>query len=174
MIVSLIAAVSDNGIIGRDGGLPWRLPADLRFFKLTTLGHTVIMGRNTWDELGKPLPNRRNIVVTRNKGREFPGAERAPFLGTALAMAMAEDEVFVIGGGKIYAEALPLADRMYLTHVHAEIEGDTRFPEWDPAEWEVTSEERHEADERHAHAFTIRRYDRREKGEGRSKKLRGE
>ena len=96
MIVSLIAAVSDNGIIGRDGGLPWRLPADLPFFKLTTLGHTVIMGRKTWDELGKPLPNRRNIVVTRNKGLDFPGAERAPFLGTALAMAMAEDEVFVI------------------------------------------------------------------------------
>jgi hypothetical protein len=87
--------------------------------------------------------------------------ERAPYLGSALALTVAEDEVFVIGGGKIYTEALPMAHRMYLTHVHAEVEGDTRFPEWDPAEWEMVSEERHEADDRHAHAFTIRRYDRR-------------
>jgi dihydrofolate reductase len=161
VIISLVAAVAENGINGRDGGLPWRLPADLRFFKLLTLGHTVIMGRRTWDEIGKPLPNRRNIVVTRNKALEFPGAERAPYLGSALALTVAEDEVFVIGGGKIYTEALPMAHRMYLTHVHAEVEGDTRFPEWDPAEWEMVSEERHEADDRHAHAFTIRRYDRR-------------
>lgn len=166
MIVSLIAAVSDNGVIGRDGGLPWRLPADLRFFKLTTLGHTVIMGRKTWDEIGKPLPNRRNVVVTRNDARTFPGATRAPDLAAALALAAAEDEVFVIGGGELYRQALPLADRLYLTHVHAEIEGDTRFPEWDPPEWSVAWEERHEADERHPYAFTIRRYDRSEEGEG--------
>lgn len=160
MIVSLVAAVADNGIIGRGGGLPWRLPNDLRFFKLLTLGHTVIMGRKTWDEIGKPLPNRRNIVVTRDKTREFPGAERAPYLGSALALATAEDEVFVIGGGEIYRQALPMADRLYLTHVHATVEGDTRFPEWDAAHWTIVSEERHEADERHAHSFTIRRYDR--------------
>jgi len=170
MIVSLVAAVADNGVIGREGGLPWRLPNDLRFFKLLTLGHAVIMGRRTWDEIGKPLPNRRNIVVTRSKDRDFPGAERAPYLGSALALVMAEDEVFVIGGGEIYRQALPMANRMYLTHVHAEVEGDTRFPEWDPAEWTVVSEERHEADERHAYAFTIRRYERIEKGEGGSEK----
>ncbi len=104
------------------------------------------------------------------RGSSFPGRSGRHSWGRRWRWRVAEDEVFVIGGGKIYTEALPLAERMYLTHVHAVIEGDTRFPEWDPTEWEVTSEERHEADDRHAHAFTIRRYDRREKGEGGSEK----
>lgn len=165
MIISLVAAVSSNGVIGVNGGLPWRLPADLRFFKRLTTGHTIIMGRRTWDEIRRPLPERRNIVVTRNPQAAFPGAERAPDLASALASARAagDTEVFVIGGGEIYRQALPLADRMYLTEVHAGVEGDTWFPAWDPTGWQVITEDRYEADERHPHAFTIRRYDRREK-----------
>ena len=163
MIVSLVVAVAENGVIGRDGGLPWRLPKDMQFFKRLTTGHTIIMGRRTWDEIRKPLPHRRNIVVTRDAEREFPGAERAPSLAAALALAESagDDEVFVIGGGEIYRQAMTRADRMYLTAVHAGVDGDTRFPEWDPADWRLAEEERHEADDRHPHAFTIRRYERR-------------
>lgn len=160
MIISLVAAVAENGVIGRDGVLPWRLPGDLRFFKRLTTGHTIIMGRRTWDEIQRPLPDRRNIVITRSEDRDFPGALRAASLDAALALASTDEEVFVIGGGEIFREALPVADRMYLTQVHAVVEGDTRFPAWDPAEWRVASEERFAADERNPHAFTIRRYQR--------------
>jgi dihydrofolate reductase len=163
VIVSLVAAVAENGVIGRDGALPWRLPADLRFFKRLTTGHTIIMGRRTWDEIQRPLPDRRNIVISRNPDAEFPGADRAPDLASALALAAGDTEVFVIGGGEIFRAALPMADRMYLTEVHAEVDGDTRFPAWDPTAWRVATEDRYEADERHPHAFTIRQYDRREK-----------
>ncbi len=165
MIISLVAAVSSNGVIGVDGGLPWRLPADLRFFKRLTTGHTIIMGRRTWDEIRRPLPDRRNIVITRNRDADFPGAEPAPDLASALARARSagDTEVFVIGGGEIYRQALPLADRMYLTEVHADVDGDTHFPAWDSAEWRVAAEERFAADDRHPHAFTIRRYDRSER-----------
>lgn len=162
MIVSLVAAVAENGVIGRDGGLPWRLPRDMRFFKQLTTGHTIIMGRRTWDEIRRPLPDRRNIVVTRDAERDFPGAERVSSLDEALARAAAagDAEAFVIGGGEIYREAMPRADRMYLTAVHATVAGDTHFPGWDPAEWRLVTEEGHDADERHLHPFTIRRYDR--------------
>jgi dihydrofolate reductase len=156
--IALVAAVAENGVIGREGGLPWRLPEDLKFFKRLTTGHTVIMGRRTWDELGKPLPNRRNIVVTRNRSREFPGAERAASLAEALALASGDDQVFIIGGGEIYRQALPLADRMYLTHVHAVVEGDTFFPEWDRHAWRVVEEQGFAPDERHAHGFSITAY----------------
>lgn len=153
-----MAAVAENGVIGRDGGLPWRLPEDMRFFKRLTTGHTVIMGRRTWEELGKPLSNRRNIVVTRNGALPLSGAERAESLERALELARDDVQVFVIGGAEIYRAALPLADRMYLTHVHAEVEGDTVFPAWDAAEWWVEHAQRFEPDERHAYAFTIREY----------------
>jgi len=163
VIISLVAAVSENGVIGRDGGLPWRLPADLQFFKRLTSGHTIIMGRRTWDEIRRALPHRRNIVVSRNHALDLPRAERAPDLEAALDLARAagDTEAFVIGGGEIYRQALPLADRMYLTEVHAHVEGDTHFPAWDPAEWQVVSEERFPSDARHPHGFTIRRHDRR-------------
>ncbi len=160
MIVSLVAAVADNGVIGRDGGLPWKLPADLAHFRRLTLGHTVIMGRRTFEELGTGLDGRRNLVVTRTPGYAAPGAETVGSLDAALAMAADEPEVFVIGGGEIYREALPIADRMYLTHVHATVEGDTRFPDFDAVGWKVVDEEVHPADDRHPHPFTIVRYDR--------------
>lgn len=161
MTISIVAAVSENGVIGRDGGLPWRLPADTRFFKELTTGHTVIMGRKTWDEIARPLRHRRNIVITRNPTWSAEGAERAGSLAAALEQAGGEARVFVIGGAEIYRQALPLADRMYLTHVHAAVEGDTHFPEWDATAWRMEREQRFDADERNAHGFTIREYVRR-------------
>lgn len=161
MSLSIVAAVSENGVIGRDGGLPWRLPDETRFFKELTTGHTVIMGRKTWDEIARPLRHRRNIVITRNPSWSAEGAERAGSLAAALELAGGEAQVFVIGGAEVYRQALPIADRMYLTQVHAVVEGDTWFPEWDAAEWRVDSEQRFEADARNAHGFTIREYVRR-------------
>ena len=160
-IITLVAAVADNGVIGRGGGLPWHLPDDLRHFQRLTTGHTVIMGRRTFDEVRQPLRQRRNIVITRNPDFQAEGFEVARDLDEALALAAGESEVFVVGGGQIFADALAGADRMYLTHVHADVTGDIRFPVFDPRDWEVTWEERHERDARHAHSFTIRRYDRR-------------
>jgi dihydrofolate reductase len=157
--VSLIAAVADNGVIGRDGGLPWHLPDDLRWFKRVTAGHAVIVGRRTWESLGRALPDRRWIVLSRDPGFRPAGAETAPDLAAALSAAGA-GEVFIAGGSAVYRAALPLADRMYLTAVHADVSGDTRFPPLDFSRWTLMDERHHPADERHAHAFTFRTYDR--------------
>lgn len=159
-VVSLVVAVAENGVIGRQGGLPWRLPDEIRHFKRLTTGHTVIMGRRTFDEIRAPLANRRNIVVTRNPAFAPPGVEVAASLVEALRLAAGEPEVFVVGGAEIYRLAIPLAQRLYLTRIHAAVEGDTHFPAWNPAEWRLHSEEHHPADARHRYAFTIRRYER--------------
>ncbi len=159
-VLSLIAAMAENRVIGREGGLPWRLPDDLRHFKRLTVDHTVIMGRRTFDEIKRPLDNRRNVVVTRNAGFRPHGVTVVPSLKEALALGATEEEVFVIGGGEIFAAALPLADRIYLTVVHAQIEGDTTFPTFEEGEWVLVSEEPHPADEQHLYGFTFRRYDR--------------
>jgi dihydrofolate reductase len=158
--VSLIAAMAENRVIGREGGLPWRLPDDLRHFKQLTVDHTVIMGRKTFDEIKRPLDNRRNVVVTRNKEFRPHGVTVVPSLKEALALGATEDEVFVIGGGEIFKAALPLASRIYLTLVHARVEGDTFFPPFEEDAWVLSSEEFHPADERHQYSFTFRRYDR--------------
>ena len=158
-VVTIVAAVADNGMIGRGEGLPWHLPADLAFFKKTTSGGTVVMGRKTYETLSGSLPNRRNIVVTRNAGWSVPDAERAGSLDDAIGRCEA-DECFILGGATVYEQALPIADRMVITHVHAEPEGDTRFPEWERSDWRVVSEERREADERNAHAMTFTVYER--------------
>ena len=153
-ILSLIAAIARNGVIGIDNRLPWHLPADLRHFKELTTGHTVIMGRKTWESLpGKfrPLPGRRNIVVTRNAAFRAEGAVVAASLPAA--MALAESGVaFVIGGAELYAAALPLADRLDLTEIDEEFAGDTHFPERDPNQWRETAREAQadEAGPRHA------------------------
>lgn len=158
-LVSLVAAMAENRVIGRAGGLPWHLPRDLQHFKQITLDHTVIMGRKTFDELkGRPLANRRNVVVTRNPAFHPHGVTVVPNLEEALALGATEREVFVIGGGEIFREAMPRADRLYLTIVHAEVVGDTLFPAFDLAAWALESEERHEADAKHAYAFTFRAY----------------
>ncbi|HEY8429218.1 MAG TPA: dihydrofolate reductase [Sandaracinaceae bacterium] len=161
MRVSLIAAVAKNGVIGKDGGLPWRLPDDLKQFKARTTGHPVLMGRKTWESLGRPLPGRLNLVVTRQRGYRAPGAEVFASIDEALARAEREDdEVWIIGGAGIYAATLDRADRLVITHVDAEVEGDARFPEVDWSAWRLVSEDAHPADERHAHSFRVATYER--------------
>ncbi len=146
MKVSLVAAVARNGVIGRAGGLPWRLPEDMRRFRELTMGHAVVMGRRTWDSLPerfRPLPGRRNVVVTRNPEWRAHGAERATSVSDALRLLDDAPQVFVIGGGAIYADALPLADELLLTEIEVEVEGDTSFPDFDPAGFAETSRDHH-------------------------------
>jgi dihydrofolate reductase len=162
MTVSMIVAVSDNGVIGRDGGLPWYLPRDLRHFKTTTMGHHLIVGRRTWDEVGKPLPGRVMVVVTRSFHFEAEGAVVVHSLEDALEVARTDEEPFIGGGAHIYRMALAqdLVDRLYLTRVHAEVEGDTFLPAIDFDEWRLVSSEHHEADEKNTYACTFEIYDR--------------
>lgn len=136
--VYLVAAVAANGVIGAHGKLPWHLPEDLRHFKALTLGHPVVMGRKTWESLGRALPGRENIVVTRAPGYAAPGASVASSLEAALALCAGEPTVFVIGGGELYAEALPLADGLVLTEIQRDYAGDARFPDYDRAAWRET------------------------------------
>jgi dihydrofolate reductase len=143
--VYLIAAVASNGVIGANGELPWHLPEDLKHFKMLTLGHPAIMGRRTWESLGHPLPGRDNIVVTRKRGYEAPGASVAGSLAGALALCAGERLAFVIGGSELYAAALPLADALVLTEIHRDYEGDVRFPEWDRGAWREAQRQPHTA-----------------------------
>lgn len=136
--VYLVAAVAANGVIGANGALPWHLPEDLRHFKSLTLGHPVIMGRKTWESLGRALPGRENIVVTRAPGYEAPGASVAASLDAALALCTGEPVAFVMGGSALYAEALPLADGLVLTEIQRDYEGDVRFPGFDRSAWRET------------------------------------
>ena len=161
--VTLVAAVSENGVIGRGGGLPWHLPDDLRWFKRLTTGHTLIMGRRTFASLDQPLPDRRVIVLTRDPAFRGGGAAvAARSLDEALALVPGtEREVFVVGGAAVYRAALPRADRLFLTRVHARVEGNVFFPDVDWSAWTLVEETVHPVDDRHAHAFTIQRYERR-------------
>ncbi len=144
-----------NRVIGRDNRLPWRLPADLAYFKQVTMGHPVIMGRRTWESIGRPLPGRQNIVVSRNPGYSAPGATVVGSLDDAWRAAGDVDEACVIGGTSLFAEALPLADRIHLTEVDAEIEGDTYFPAFDRSQWVEREVARQARDDRHAYPFRI-------------------
>ncbi len=162
MIVSAIAAVADNGTIGRNGDLPWHLPDDLKYFQRITRGHHVITGRKNYESIPdkyRPLKDRMNIVVTRNSDYDAPGALVVDSLAAGLEIAHLanEHEVFIIGGGQIYREALTmrLVDRLYLTLVHSDVEGDTHFPLLEPSEWQEVERTHHEADERHAFAFSF-------------------
>ncbi len=162
MIVSAIAAVAENGTIGKDGDLPWSLPDDMRFFQRTTRGHHIITGRKNYESIPpkyRPLKDRVNVVVTRERGYQAPGAMVVHSLeeGLHVARLAGEGEVFIIGGGQIYREALEkqLVQRLYLTRVHTHVEGDTRFPEVPPQQWREVAREEHPADERHAYAFTF-------------------
>ena len=139
--LTLIVARARNGVIGRDGTLPWRLPEDLAFFKRTTMGHPIVMGRRTWESIGRPLPGRRSIVVSRQAGFAAAGAEVAASLDEALRLCAGSAEVFVIGGAQFYAEALPLADRLIVTEIDADFEGDTYWPAPDPAQWREAARE---------------------------------
>lgn len=143
--VGLVAAVATNGVIGRDGRLPWHLPGDLRFFKAQTMGGPVIMGRRTWDSIGKALPGRRNIVVTRNPAFHATGAEAARSVEDALALCVGEEKASVIGGNEIFRAAMPHADVLVLTEIHRDYEGDVVFPEFDRSVWKEARREKQSA-----------------------------
>ena len=156
--VTLVVAAARNGVIGRDGGLPWRLSSDLKRFKANTIGRPVIMGRKTFQSIGKPLPGRDNIVVTRDAGFAPEGVFTAPDIGSAIALGMARakeggaSEICVIGGGEIYRQTFDLADRLVVTFVEAEIDGDTRFPNIDSDVWREVFSESHPAGGKDSHA----------------------
>jgi dihydrofolate reductase len=157
MKLSLIVAMERNGVIGRDGDLPWHLSADLRRFKQLTMGHHIIMGRKTFESIGRLLPGRKSVVVTRQSDFAAPGAVVTHSLPDAVAAASNDDEAFIIGGAEIYQQALDVVDRIYLTEVDADVSGDARFPDFDRAEWTVAERTEHPADERndHPHTFTV-------------------
>jgi dihydrofolate reductase len=141
--ITLIVARARNGVIGRDNALPWHLPEDLRHFKATTMGHTLVMGRKTFDSIGRPLPGRRTIVLSRNQAWSHPGCERAESIEAALSLVPDADEVFVVGGDEVYRNALTHADRAIVTELEIEPEGDAFFPALDNREWEEVSRSTH-------------------------------
>lgn len=168
MTISLIVAVSDNNVIGKNNTLPWHLPDDLKYFRKVTKGHTVVMGRKTYESIGKPLPDRRNIVISTTV-KKIPGCEVFPSLGVALeelSLAHEQGEVFIIGGARLFQEALMeiLSDlsvhKIYLTRVHAEVEGDVFLPEINWKHWKEVSREEHEKDASHEYSFSFVVYER--------------
>jgi dihydrofolate reductase len=160
--LSIVVAIADNGVIGDGGGLPWRLPDELQYVKRLTMGHCLIMGRKTYESIGRPLPGRTSIVLTRDPEFAPDGVTVVRDFEAALdaARATGDDEAFVFGGASLYAMALAVADHLYLTRVHAEVAGDVRFPSFDGSRWRLVMEERHGADERHCYAFTFQKLDR--------------
>ncbi len=139
----MIAARARNGVIGRENQIPWKIPGEQAYFKRMTMGHPIVMGRRTWESIGRPLPGRRSIVITRNREYIAPGAEVVASLDEALALIGDTDEVFIIGGGELYAEAMPRAERILLTEIDADFEGDTFLPALDPVRWREKSREQH-------------------------------
>jgi dihydrofolate reductase len=160
-VLAMIVAAAENGVIGRDNGLPWRLADDLRHFKAVTLGKPVIMGRRTFDSIGRPLPGRDNLVVTRQSQLAAAGVSAFQSLDAAIdaalgmARASGKEEAMLLGGAQLYAQGLPRVQRIYLTRVHAQVEGDTFLPELDPRAWREVSRERREADARNDHACSF-------------------
>lgn len=151
--IVLVAALAQNGVIGAENRMPWHLPEDLRHFKALTLGKPVLMGRKTWESLGRPLPGRNNIVITRDPQYRPEGAQVAHSVAEALALAGAVTEICVIGGAEIYALTLPLADCLELTEIAQEFAGDTRFPAWEPRDWREVRREAHQSESGLAYAF---------------------
>jgi dihydrofolate reductase len=160
-VISLIVAASENHVIGVRGELPWRLPADLKRFKAITMGKPIVMGRLTWESIGRPLPGRLNIVISRQPDFVAEGCTVVGSPEAAISAAGDAPEVMVIGGGHIYKQFLPLADRIYLTRVHAEVEGDAFFPELDESKWDIVDSEAHEADGQGAPPHTFLTLERR-------------
>jgi len=154
MIVSAVVAIAENRAIGKNNQLLWHLPNDLKHFRLITTGHTIIMGRKTYESVGKPLPNRRNIIITRQQ-IEITGCEVVSSIEKALALCAAEQEVFIVGGAEIYKLAMPLTDRIYLTIVHQTFDADAFFPEITKTEWIETQREDHEADEKNTIPYSF-------------------
>ena len=154
-LISLIVAMAQNGVIGRDNALPWRLPEDLKRFRAFTLGKPILMGRKTFESLGRPLPGRTNLVLTRDRSWSAPGVVVVHSVEEALMQAASSDELVVIGGAEIYRLVLPVARRIYLTHVHADVPGDVTFPEFDPTQWADVEWTSQPADESHAYPLTF-------------------
>jgi dihydrofolate reductase len=161
LIASLIVAVADNGVIGRDNALPWHLPEDLRRFKRITMGKPIVMGRKTFESIGKPLPGRQNVVVSRDANYQREGVTVVNSVDAALAAAGAAEEVMVIGGADLFRLFLPRAQRVYLTRVHGNVPGDVYWPPLDETQWCRSAAEPHPADERHAHAMTFELWEKR-------------
>ena len=161
MRIALVVAMAENRVIGADGGLPWRLSSDLKYFKQVTMGKPIVMGRKTFASIGRPLPGRDNIVITRSAGFEADGVRVAGDVASALSLAhtlakeKGANEICIIGGGEIYRQTLPMADRVYLTEVHMTVEGDTVFPDLDPSDWREVSREAHEAGEKDSADFSL-------------------
>ncbi|KQN60961.1 MULTISPECIES: type 3 dihydrofolate reductase [Rahnella] len=160
MIISLIAALATDRVIGMENAMPWHLPGDLAWFKRNTLNKPVIMGRKTFESIGRPLPGRLNIVISSKPG-EHEGVTWVTSVDAALAAAAGVEEVMVMGGGRVYEQFLPKANRLYLTHIDAEVEGDTHFPDYEPDDWESTFSEFHDADEQNSHGYCFEILDRR-------------
>jgi dihydrofolate reductase len=158
--LSLVVAASENDVIGRDNALPWHLPADLKHFKAITMGKPIVMGRKTYESIGRPLPGRLNIVISRNRALQIPGVDVVGSFDEALARAGDAPEVAVIGGAELFRSALPLARRIYFTRVHANVEGETKFPALDLRQWREVDRSHHPADERHAYAMTFSTFER--------------
>lgn len=158
MKLSLIVAFDKNRLIGRDNGLPWHLPADLKHFKAITMGHHMIMGRKTFESIGKPLPGRTTVIITRQQNFQAEGCIVVHHLDEALEYCKNEDEVFVIGGAQIFNCTMPIADRLYITEIDHAFEGDTHFPEIRNDEWEQISSESHEPDEKNNWSYTFKNY----------------
>lgn len=156
-MLSLIVAMDENQLVGRNNALPWHLPSDLGFFKRTTMGKPVVMGRNTYESIGKPLPGRQNVVISRRSEYEAPGCTVLPGLEEAIRYCGDAEEIVVIGGAQVYAQTVPLAERMYITRVQAKLEGDAWFTEVDWSQWQKVESEEVPADEknRYAHCFEL-------------------
>lgn len=168
-ILSMIVATADNNIIGKDNSMPWHLPADLAYFKKVTLGKPIIMGRKTFESIGRPLPGRRNIVISRDENYSAEGIDTVISVEQALSLVDGSDgnnavvEIMVIGGGAIYKHCLPNADRLYVTHIKASIDGDTQFPSYDEENWQKTASELRECDDKNAYDLDFCVYERRTK-----------
>lgn len=165
-MISILVAYDQNHVIGKQNDLPWYLPADLKRFKRLTVGHSVLMGRKTFESiirrLGGPLPDRNNVVLTRDVKFQYDGVTIVNDLDTALMMTQPEGEVFVIGGAEVFRQCLPLTDKLYVTEVQAAVDGDVFFPEVDGAEWDETAREEHQADEKNLYAYDFVIYERKQ------------
>ncbi len=158
MVVSIIVAMAENNVIGRDMDLPWHISADLKRFKALTMGHHIVMGRKTYESIGRLLPGRTTVIITRQENYQVEGAVVVNSLEEAQAVATGDSELFIIGGGQIYELALSSADKLHVTRVHTEVDGDTRFPQvpWD--NWTLVNTERHSADEKNDYDYTFESY----------------
>jgi dihydrofolate reductase len=164
MVVSLVAAASDNNVIGKNNALPWRMPADMKFFKNLTMGHTVIMGRKTFESMGKPLPGRKNVIITRNRGFKAQDCIVTDSISEALRLCNNEGEVFIVGGSEIYKQVIKNADKIYLTRIHGMFDGDAYFTDIHEDEWKESKRTEFAADEKNPYSYAFVEYVRIKKG----------